>query len=207
MKTLLILFAVASLVACGGGGDGAAQLSLSAPGEADLDGWVRSDGDVVTVEGGPITGDYDSINPNVGLRQFFSFDLSALPAGASVVSATLRIFQSGTSGTPYVTHGSVLVDHMAYGGSLVAGHYDDVPLAALGVFSSDPTAEYKTIDVTASVQADLEAARARSQYRLRFSDMDSDNDGTRDYASFVDTENSCCAEVTPPSIEIVYTMP
>jgi hypothetical protein len=205
---VLLLGASAALTteACGsGGGDG--QLTLEAMGEAALDGWVRSDGFVNAAGGGPLTGDFDSSLPNIGFRQFFSFDISALPAGAVILSATLRIYQDVAGGTPYATHGTVLADHMNYGAPLMAAAYLAAPLAALGTFSSTDAQEYKTMDVTARVQADVDAARAHSQYRLRFSALDSDNDGVDDYTTFVDTENSCCIPVRPPSILITYLAP
>ena len=207
MKHVSAVIAISLLAACGGGAGGTTQVEFSAPGEPGLDGWVRSDGDVVTLEGGPITGDFDSVNPGTGLRQFFSFDITGIPNNATIQSATVRIYQAASAGAPYATLGVVLLDHVSYGNALLAGHYDAAPLAELGTFSTNAAVGYKTKNVTEQIRADIAAARIHSQYRLRFSNSDSDDDGVNDYAAFVDTENSCCAEITPPTIEITYTTP
>ena len=48
---------------------------------------------------------------------------------------------------------------------------------------------YRSIDVTAAVQADLAAPRIRSQYRIRF-EQTANGDNVTDLVLLTDTENS-----------------
>jgi hypothetical protein len=200
-----ILIATLSLLGgCGsGGGDDAVTLGLGSA--AALDGWVESDGTVVTGAGGPLVGDFDAVQPNVGYRQFFSFSLAGIPAGATVTNATLQLHQQITFGTPFATHGVVVVDHVDYGATLDAADYlGGTITAGIGTIASDATAGIRTLDVTARVAADIAAARTRSQYRLRFSVLDTDNDGASDYTQFCDAENSISGTGTLPVLLVTY---
>lgn len=179
-----------ALLACelnsGGGGP---EITVNLLSTAALDGYVRSDGTSVPTGSSPITGDLDAGAPGMGYRQFYSFDLSSLPAGSSVTSATLRLYQASVAGSPYVDLGNVIVDHVDYGAALAGAAYNAVALASnVGVLSSDATIAYKTLVVTARVQADVAAARTRAQFRVRFSNVDSNNDAGSDFALFTDAE-------------------
>ena len=169
---------------------------------AGLDGYVRSDGNSGTTGGPAITGDLDAVVPAVGFRQFYSFDLSSLPAGSNITSATLRLYQASLGGNPYVDLGNVIVDHVDYGAALGAAAYNVTALASnVGVLSSDATIAYKTLVVTARVQADVAATRTRAQFRLRFSTTDSNNDAGSDFAQFTDAE---FPGASVPILEVKY---
>jgi hypothetical protein len=189
----------------GGGGPGTGPTggqptTVDMSSTAALDGWIRSDGNLSTA-GAAITGDLDGAAPGLGYRQFYSFDLASLPAGSTVTAATLRLYQAATTGTPYVDLGSVIVDHLIYGDALDAADFSAAPLAAnVGAIATDGAVEYKTLSVTARVQADLAAGRTRSQFRVRFSTMDSNNDAGNDFAQFNDAE----AAFNPPVLAITY---
>lgn len=171
---------------------------------SSLDGWVTSSGAVQTAAGGPMTGDADALTPGVSFRQFYSFDLSGVPAGAEVELATLRLYQASSAGTPYTSLGNVVVDHVNYGALLTAAAFDQTAIASsIGVLSSNATIEYKTLAVTSAVQDDVSIGRARSQFRLRMSIIGSDNDGTNDSVTFSDAELSCCLG-QPPQLVITY---
>ncbi|MGH7753609.1 MAG: DUF7594 domain-containing protein [Gemmatimonadales bacterium] len=156
---------------------------------------------------GPLLGDYDNVFPGREYRQFYSFDLSALPGDAEIQSATLRLYQASVQGNPYVELGVVVVDHVDYGVVLDATDHGIAALAsAIGTLSASSTEEYKTLVVTSAVRADQTADRTRSQFRVRFVD-DGNNDGTADFASFSDAEDSCCTSGFLPELVIVYKRP
>jgi hypothetical protein len=187
---LVVATALPLVPACGGSGGGG-PLTLQILGEAALDGFVRTDGLVSAAGGGPAIGDLDHSHPGLGHRVFFSFSLAALPAGATVTSVALQITQGNVVGAPYATHGVAVLDHLDYGASLDAGDYDaDALTLGFATASSEATLSTKTLDVTSQVLADLGAARPRSQFRLRFSLLDSDDDGAADAAGWVDSEVS-----------------
>lgn len=206
----LLLPGLLLLGGCGGSGDGddppGPGLTVMLPPQAALDGFVTSAGSAVAAGGGPFVGDLDASTAGLVGRTFYSFDLSALPAGATITGATLRVQAAVLQGAPFTTLGVVALDHVDYGTSLDAG---DFALAALSpttpTLLSTPTLTLVALDVTAFVQADRSAARPRVQFRLRFSPFGSDNDAANDYVSFTDTEVSNVAGGIPPSLEVTYT--
>jgi hypothetical protein len=184
-----------------GPGTGSEQ-TLTLPSTATLDGWVRSDLNLATSGSQPITGDIDASAPGLGYRQFYSFDLSGLPPGVTVTSATLRLYQGSTLGTPYVDLGDVVVDHVDYGATLLGAAYDAPAIVSnIGALSQDGTIEYKTMTVTDRVQADVAAGRTRSQFRLRFSVFDNNNDAGNDFAQFLDAD---FGGANPPQLVVTY---
>jgi hypothetical protein len=155
-----------------------------------LDGWVRSDRNSQTT-GTPIAGDLDAvpIATGNGYRVFYSFDLTALPPGGTIGSATLRLYQESVQGNPYGELGNVVVDHLDYGAALDSADFDAPALTSnIGTLSSNANLEYKSLVVTSRVLADIAAGRPRSQFRIRFSGNDGNNDGSNDNATFTDGE-------------------
>jgi hypothetical protein len=191
---------------CGSGSNSPASKPLlqTLPGVAPLDGYVDTSGAAVSNAGGPWTGDIDFVTAGRGARQFFSFDLSLLPAGATILDAQLQLDQVVVFGSPYATHGVVALDHLDYGATLDAADFNAAALATVGVLSADATIGIKMLDVTASVQADVAAARAYSQFRAYFTLQDSDNDNADDYALFLDSEHSNFATGEIPRLVIQY---
>lgn len=172
---------------------------------ADLDGEAGSDNTATSAGGAPRTGDVDNFPTDIAYRQFYSFNLSGIPAGTIVSAATLRLYQASVTGSPYDgTLGSVVVDHVDYGNSLDGADYATVPLLSnIGTLSSNDSEGYKTLSVASRVQDDLSNARSRSQYRLRFSLSDSNLNGNDDFVRFTDFEDSCCGKNRPPQLTIV----
>jgi hypothetical protein len=172
---------------------------------SSLDGWVESDGSASSDRGGPLTGDFEQDNPGVGYRQFFSFSLADIPEGAEILSSLLELYQTNAYGSPFSDLGSVVVDHVDYGATLDGTDYDMPALTpGIGTLSDNATEEYKTLDVTAYVQTDCAASRDYSQYRVRFSLQDNDDDGARDSVSFTDAEDSCCNTGNLPRLVVEY---
>lgn len=193
-----------AIVACGSSPTGPST-SVTLSSAAAFDGWAQSNGVANASAAGPLVGDADQIFAGVGYREFYSFDLSAIPAGATIDSATLKLYQANVKGQPYTVLGNVIVDHVDLGTALDGSDYGAPAIASnIGTLSTSPTIEYKTLDVTSSVQADRTVGRQRSQYRLRFSNKDSNNDGVSDLAQFTDAEDSCCGVNQPPQLIVVY---
>jgi hypothetical protein len=154
-------------------------------GSVNVDGYVRNDGITVNTTISS-TGD---TNSNVGERGLVGFDISSIQ-GKTVVSATLRIYQYIVTGSPYTDLGTIVVDHINFGSSMDVGDYSLAALASnIGTISSNATYEWKTLDVTSYVQADLVAGRTSSQYRIRFT-TETDLGGDTDYSGFESAENN-----------------
>jgi len=103
-----------------------------------------------------------------GMRNVVGFDISSIPSGSTIVSATLRMYQYSITGTPY-SLGTIAVDHVNFSTSIDSGDYSGGTISSsIGTISNNTTVEYKTLAVTAHVQADLTAGRTSSQYRLGF---------------------------------------
>jgi hypothetical protein len=182
--------------ACGGGAD-RPLLIVTLASEPSRDGNVRNDGTVLTAGGAPFTGDIDASTLGVYGRQFFSFFLEQIPPGALIESALLRLDQQAVSGSPYLSHGALLLEHVDFGPSLDAGDFDVAPLSGGLVLAPNATVGLKTLDVTALLQADLAAGRRRAQFRLRFATLTTDTDGENDCAFFADAENSVGGGTVP----------
>jgi hypothetical protein len=193
------------LSACGGSGDGG-SVTIRILGDPALDGIILTDGTAVAAGGGPATGDIDAVVPGVGGRVLYSFPLGAIPPGATLQSVTLELHQRLVIGTPYATHGVVVLDHLDYGPALDFGDFNLVALApSFAVASADTTLGMKSVTVTAQVLADLAAARPNSQYRLRFSTLDTNNDGANDVAGWEDAELSGGSPVgSEPKLIVTY---
>jgi hypothetical protein len=180
--------------ACGGGGDG--------PGGSDpqvttlratpaLDGYVTSGlGNWATAGNGIDVGDQDGLIDGTFRNGFLSFDLSTIPAGASVQQATLRCYQTEIAGSPYLTIGEIVVDHLDYGATLDAADYGLASLDAdIGSFFSSSSLDWRTLPVTEAVRAALTMGLPRCQFRLRFS-LEPPGNATSDLATFEDGEGS-----------------
>jgi len=173
----------------------------------NVDGFITSDGTTYTAiasGGAPRTGDDESFLAGSSARQFFSFDLSNIPTNVSVNSATLRLYQTApTVGAPFSVLGSVHADHVDYGVALdgSAGDFDNL-LGLIGTLSTNDTAGYRTLNVTAQVMSDLAGGLGHSQYRLRFSPVEINNDFSSDYVQYTDAEDSCCSANRPPQLAV-----
>ncbi len=199
---VVLVSALPLLSGCGGGGTGSVTFTIAST--ASVDGFVTNTAFVDT--GTPISaGDTDGSFGNVA-RGFVQFDRSGIPAGATVLSAVLRLHQSAVFGVPYASLGNVVVDHVVIGLSLDAADFGASPLQAdVGVLSSNAVVGLKSLDVTAQVVADVAAARSSSDFRLRFP-LGSDANALDDYAQFNDGEDSFGNGILPLLV-VRYTGP
>ena len=191
--------------ACGGGGGGDGGIEVTLPSIAALDGIVESGGTVYEQDAyGIALGDG---GPGNGWRGFVTFDLGPVPAGATVLAATLRLRQFGVYGTPYTKlGGAVLVDHIDVGTVLDAGDYASPAYTSdIGTLSTNGALEVKSLAVGPAVQADLDAARTRTAFRLRFP-IESDVDAGYDYVNFNEQEDPDGSGVTPVLV-VRYRLP
>jgi hypothetical protein len=172
---------------------------------AALDGHVHSTGNAqVGVNYYVAYGDYaDAQGPVSGVRGFVSFDITTIPAGATVQEATLTLFQKSTVGSPFADLGSNVVDHVVYGLVLEAGAYSRSGLGdAIATFPPDLTPGPKTVVVTSAVATDV-GARPQCQFRLRFT-TESDNDGQSDSIAYY-SSGQATSEDQRPRLVVTYT--
>ena len=203
--TCLVQVLVATLVVgCGGSGGTTPTPSVDLPGLVFQDGFVTNDGVADSVGSGPGVGDFETLFPGRMYRQFFSFNRNVLPAGVTIVSATLYVYQTDVIGNPYDDLGDVVVDYLDYG-ALDAGDYDLAPIEAnIGTISDNPLLEWKTLDVTTQTQDAIGAGR-NPQFRFRFNRTIFVTDGLVDGAFFVDAEDSHGGFGNTPFLRITYT--
>jgi len=164
---------------------------------------------VVTTSDGCIAGDgWDVIVGGENYdRSYLSFDLTSLPDSITVIEATVNIYQFRSGGNNMlevfpiwdVPGGDTLfciMDHIDYGAYLDTsdwgagdpGHPRTLT-SNIGVISDDATIEYKSLDVTRYVQADIDDGRKRSQFRIRFP-IDTDHDGRNDCLDFYSSSSA-----------------
>lgn len=124
----------------------------------------------------------------ISMRSVAGFDISSIPSGSTIASATLRVYQYSISGTPYTLLGTIVVDHVNFGSSIDTTDYSGGTLSSnIGTISNNTTIEYKTLDVASNVQTDLNDGRTSSQYRLRFTTETAPGDNN--LANFETAEN------------------
>ncbi len=118
-------------------------------------------------------GDDAARDPLIAVRGFIGFDLSTLPSGIHVQSATLVATQCAISGSPF-TLGNVVVDHVTYPAPFDTTVFAQSAIAMqVGTLSTDGSIGARSVSVTSSVANDLATSRGSSQFRLR---MSTDND-------------------------------
>jgi len=107
-------------------------------------------------------------------KLIFNFNISAL-SGATIQSATLRIYQNSVSGTTQ----DAILENIFYGNtdSLPATprNYSNemegyIVAPAITGTASTNTIGWKTFDVKAKLQADINAGQSNSQFRLSHAD-------------------------------------
>lgn len=176
------------LAQCGGGGGGGPTTSVFGS-DGGVDGVVTSAG-LVFETGTPVIVGDDTADTRA--HGFYRFVHAAIPAGATILSASFAPYQFQVNGSPYSSlgfSGGLLVDHVDLGADLDASDYASVPLAILGTISTSTAIGYLALDVTAEVQVDVDAGRDTTDFRLRFF-IDSNFDNTADSVYLSDAEDT-----------------
>lgn len=121
---------------------------------------------------------------NTAWRTFVTFPLTSLPQGTDIVawtSASLYARQASIEGTPYVDLGSMTAGSLTMTTIDVLAHTSTVTNVvgfSLSAATGNPAGD-RTANVTAAIEADHDAARAKSTFRFEFAaaqDTQSDND-------------------------------
>lgn len=121
---------------------------------------------------------------NTTWRAFATFPLTSLPPGADIVqwsAASLFARQASVTGTPYDDLGSIAVGSLAMTSIDVLAHttvLTNVVDFSMSAATGNPAGD-RTANVMAAVEADHDAARAKSMFRFEFTtaqDTQSDED-------------------------------
>jgi len=130
-------------------------------------------------------------NVNLVTRGFVSFDITGIPAGATIEKATLRLYQAKIIGDPYGVGSSLKVDHLDYGDSLGNEDYSAGSISSsFTTLTANSTLEWKDVDVTDRLKDDIANGRSRSQYRTHFAIENQGGDVTGDFTYFESANNS-----------------
>lgn len=141
------------------------------------------------------------------MRAFVSFDLTSLPAGAHIQSATLRVYLESCLANPITTLGNVSVEHIYFGTadpfSDIGPTYDGLLFSpqVSGSLSTTVSAGWREINVTAAVKADFSALHTRTQFRLRHTQLFPTSDTTT-YENWLGGSSP----VNGPELLITYTL-
>jgi hypothetical protein len=143
-------------------------------------------------------GDDAARDPLIAVRGFIGFDLSSLPSGIHVQSATLVATQCAISGSPF-TLGNVVVDHVTYPAPFDTTVFAETAIAMqVGTLSTDASIGTRTVSVTSSVVNDLAAGRDSSQFRLRMSTSNDAGNGPSNQVIFA-SDSAHTVDCTPAS--------
>jgi hypothetical protein len=176
------------------------------------DGWILEKSETAG-KGGKMKNDTTVLNigddkANKQYRAILSFDTSALPENAEIVSVTLQFKYAGVKGTlPFKTHGNLLAD-------IRMGDFSDNAPLELKDFKAPPTElgtlSFNKIEVAGWYIRSLSAADfgyitldGNTQFRLRFKKDDNNDFG----ADFLKIYSGDAAEADRPLLVIEYYVP
>ena len=120
-------------------------------------------------------------NGNLQVKGFLSFDISGIPAGATITSSTLGLTGSTVvGGNPLSTLGSLRVYNVDYGTSLTVADFNGPKLSTVWSATSAPS---DVIDVKSELANAVSSGKKNLQFRIEFS-IPTDNDGAYDRIEF-----------------------
>lgn len=136
-----------------------------------------------------------------------TFDLSALPPGATVTRARLNVHHVRVDGdAPYgpALH-EVVAEHVQYTNMWEADEVMPVT-GTIGqrLLSTSGTVGWRVADITEAVIFERAASRTRVQVRLRFTPQMTDGDTAIDWAVFTSNNALAPADVLRPFLEVWY---
>jgi len=189
IATCLVLVALPVIAACGSNpastssSSGTDSLSSVIP----LTGTAQRGpyGDVSFYAGDILVGDNDGYTANQLLHGLVTFNIKAIPRGSTITAATLQLDQCLVHGSPFTTLGTVVVDHVPLETNPDTSVFDTTATTpGVAVLSSDTTTGLKSAGVTTSVALDRSAGDTLTQFRLRFSAADGNDNGVSDNVVF-----------------------
>ncbi|MBI4830101.1 MAG: hypothetical protein HY801_00795, partial [Candidatus Lindowbacteria bacterium] len=135
-----------------------------------------------------------------------SFDGSAIPDGATIISSTLKLKRGGLVGTnPFTTHGTCFADIKtgAFGANAVENGDFQAAATAAQVASMSNAAANGDLSTGALNAAGLAAVNkvGLTQMRVYFS-VDDNNDNGDDFVGFYSGDNGTAAN--RPVLEVMY---
>jgi len=149
---------------------------------------------------------FGSPSQELVIRGFMSFDLSGIPAGATILGIELRFFQAQVNGNPYGKLGNPLLKHVDYGSSLDQADYNTPEMHSATLAPHTAPGEWYAITsstIANWIEQDLAAGRSRLQMRLQFA-TETDGDGSQDTVSFESGDNYF-GTGNVPQITITYS--
>lgn len=178
---------------------------------AAQDGWILESSETSNL-GGTLsaTSQLLALGDDANNRQYkaiLSFDTSALPDNASIVSVKLNIWQNGlTIGkNPFTNLGSLLIDisNGSFGaaGLSISDFQAAAGLKQIGKFGATPSAGWYTASLNSTAGASINKS-GRTEFRLYFS-IDDNNDHVADFARFNTGETAN----GKPALVIQYLVP
>ncbi len=142
-----------------------------------LSGSMRSDGFMYGL-GSYTAGDQAG---NLQVKCFLSFDISSIPAGSTITSATLSLTDNTiTLGNPFATLGNLRVYNVDYGNTLALKDFNRPRLSTVWSGSSPPN---EAMDVRLQLQNAVATGKNNLQFRIEFA-VPTDNDGAVDRITF-----------------------
>ena len=181
--------------------------TITSTSDADLDGYRSNDGsgskNQDVLQG---NGEFSSGVGELIWRGLMSFDLSEIPAGATIDSAELRFYQVKVEGSPYGKLGGLVLEHVDYGNRLSADAFDTPALGSTVLSAqTSPGTWYALSNATIAswVQDAVNAGRDQFQVRLRWQ-QESDGDGEEDYVA-VESGNNFFGTGNLPQVTINWS--
>jgi len=198
---LLVIVCGVLLSGCGdtgGGGDGFFVFRPTLVEEATVVSDVPTGGAVTEIVVPPPIQVGAGLGANIRIhRAVFSFDLTSLPDGATIDSATLYMHQYNVIGSPYAQMGDLVVDHVDLGAGLDVADFDGGTIVeAFATLSSSPAIATYTVEVKERVEVDLFNGRTVSSFRIYFV-TDESATVNQQLVSLADTQGGGPSNVDP----------
>ena len=174
--------------------------------QMSLDGFRVNNGQGSTSED-IMVGNGDVIQPAGELvaRGFMSFDISGIPAGATIDNVELRFYQAKVTGDPYGKLVGLVLEQVNYGSKLDEQAYNTPASDSLPLDPLKSSGQWYMVDdagLARWVQNDVAAGQGQFQVRLRFS-VETDGDGLEDWIS-IQPGGSFLGSSKAPVLVITY---
>lgn len=162
---------------CGGGANNdtppTLDKTIALPVSLALTGSMNSIGEYgdTSSDGTAVVGDDYRYGDDYEIRCFLTFDLTPLPAGATISRAEIHVAGRVKYGNPFALLGSPLVDHTNMGGTVTINDFADAITGSVAIFpqfTDAPAYQPATILVTSQVRTDYLNALTVTSFKLRF---------------------------------------